>query len=94
MIQTLDLRCLELDQLVFFYLLKLHLVPESIKHFVLGCYLVLDLHKLLLEDLLALFSFGELFPENGIGTELLLQIVNLVIVLLFLNSFFQLLQHS
>ena len=40
------------------YLLKLHFVPQPVKHLILGCYLVLDLHKLLLEDLLALLCLS------------------------------------
>ena len=94
MIQSLDFSRLELDQLVLLDLLELHLVPQPVEHLVLRSDLILDLHKLLLEYLLTLLSFGELLPQHGIGAELLLEVVDLIIVLLLLNSFFKLLQHS
>ena len=94
MIQSLDFGRLELDQLVLLDLLELHLVPQPVEHLVLRSDLILDLHKLLLEYLLTLLSFGELLPQHGIGTELLFEVVNLVIVLLLLDSFFKFLQHS
>ena len=79
---------------MFLDLLKLHFVSKPIKYLVLRCHFVLDLHKLLLEDLLSFFGFSKLFPQYCIRAKLLLQVVNLVIVLLLHDCFFHSLEHS
>ena len=94
MVQPLNLLVLELDQLVLFDLLELHLVPESVEYLVLRSDFVLNLLELLLEDLFTLLSLGELLPEDRVRAILLLEIVDLVVMLLFLNSFFETLKHA
>ena len=90
MVQSLDLGRLELDQLVLLDLFELHLVPQPVENLILRRYLVLDLHKLLLEYFLTLLSFSQLFPQDSVGAQLLLEVVNLVVMLLLLDCFFEL----
>jgi len=62
MIQSLHFGGFELDQLMLFNLLNLHLVFELVKYLVLGRYFLLCSLELLLEDLLSFLSFSKLFP--------------------------------
>ena len=94
MIQSLDFGRLELDELVLLDLLELHLVPQPVEHLVLRSDLILDLHKLLLEDLFTLLSFGELLPQHGIGAKLLLEVVDLLVPLSLSDEPLEILQHS
>ena len=68
-------------------LLQLHFVLQSLKNLVLRRNFVLDCHQLLLEYLFTLFCLCELFPENCIAAQLLLQVINLVVMLLLAHSF-------
>ena len=85
MIQAFNFGSLELDKFVLFDLLELHFILQPVKYLVLSGDFVLDLCKLLLEDLLTLLRLSKLFPKNGIRAQLLLQIVDLVVMLLLLN---------
>ena len=94
LIQALRLIALVLDQLLLLASLAFHIVLEALDDLLLRRDFVLGPFKLLLEDLLALLSFSKLFPKHRIAAQLLLQVVNLVVMLLLFDSFFQFLQES
>lgn len=74
--------------------LGLHIVLQPLDDLLLRRDLILSPLQLLLQYLLTLLSFSQLFPQYSVRAELLLQIVNLVVVFLLLDGLFEFLEQT
>jgi len=90
LVEALRLVALILDELLLFPALGFDIVLQPFDNLFLRRDLVLSPLQLLLEYLFTLLGLGQLLPEHGVGAELLLEVVNLVVMLLLFDCFFKL----